>query len=204
MLKNGRALEPPRESRMTTIVNPSGGWGIPAFETRARPPGQRHAEKPSIIARDTLPVMKNKTLAAWLAFLGGPLGLHRFYLFGIWDTLGWMLPVPTALGIYGVQRVQEFGLDDVASWLLIPLAGFCFAGCALNAIVYALMTKEAWNAKFNPGAPEDAVAGQTNWMTIGAIVLSLLIGTTVLMSSIVFSIQRYFEYQIEEAQKISQ
>ena len=83
--------------------------------------------------------MKNKTLAAWLAFLGGPLGLHRFYLFGIWDTLGWMLPVPTALGIYGVQRVQEFGLDDVASWLLIPLAGFCFAGCALNAIVYALM-----------------------------------------------------------------
>jgi hypothetical protein len=41
-------------------------------------------------------------------------------------------------------------------------------------------------------------------MTIGAIVLSLLIGTTVLMSSIVFSIQRYFEYQIEEAQKISQ
>ena len=79
--------------------------------------------------------MKNKTLAAWLAFLGGPLGLHRFYLFGIWDTLGWLLPIPTALGMYGLQRVQDFGLDDMASWLLIPLAGFCFAGCALNAIV---------------------------------------------------------------------
>ena len=24
--------------------------------------------------------MKNKTLATWLTFLGGPLGLHRFYL----------------------------------------------------------------------------------------------------------------------------
>ncbi|MBP8224666.1 MAG: NINE protein, partial [Acidovorax sp.] len=24
--------------------------------------------------------MKNKTVAAWLAFVGGPLGLHRFYL----------------------------------------------------------------------------------------------------------------------------
>jgi hypothetical protein len=148
--------------------------------------------------------MKNKTLAAWLAFLGGPFGLHRFYLFGIWDTLGWLLPIPTALGMYGVQRVQEFGLDDMASWLLIPLAGFCFAACALNAIVYALMTQETWNAKFNPDAPSDAAAGQTNWMTIGAIVLSLLIGATVLMSSIVFSFQRYFEYQIEEAQKISQ
>jgi hypothetical protein len=148
--------------------------------------------------------MKNKTLAAWLAFLGGPLGLHRFYLFGIWDTLGWLLPVPTALGLYGVQRVQEFGLDDAASWLLIPLAGFCFAGCALNAIVYALMSPESWNAKFNPQSPEDDKAGQTGWLTIGAIVLSLLIGTTVLMSSIVFSFQRFFEYQIEEARKISQ
>ena len=56
----------------------------------------------------------------------------------------------------------------------------------------------------NPEAASDAPQGQTNWMTIGAIVLSLLIGATVLMSSIVFSIQRYFEYQIEEAQKISQ
>jgi hypothetical protein len=36
------------------------------------------------------------------------------------------------------------------------------------------------------------------------IAVSLLIGTTVLMSSLAFSFQRYFEYQIEEAQKISQ
>ncbi|CAN1570552.1 hypothetical protein [Limnohabitans sp. B9-3] len=148
--------------------------------------------------------MKNKTLAAWLAFAGGPLGLHRFYLFGMWDTLGWLLPVPTALGFYGIERVQKYGLDDVASWWLIPLAGFTFAACALNAIVYALMTPEVWNRKFNPSANEEAPAGQTGWLTIGAIVCALLIGATVLMSSIVFSFQRYFEYQIEEARKISQ
>jgi hypothetical protein len=148
--------------------------------------------------------MKNKTVAAWLAFAGGPLGLHRFYLFGMWDTLGWLLPVPTALGFYGIERVQKYGLDDVASWWLIPLAGFTFAACALNAIVYALMTPEAWNRKFNPSANEESQAGQTGWLTIGAIVCALLIGATVLMSSIVFSFQRYFEYQIEEARKISQ
>ena len=51
--------------------------------------------------------MKNKTLAAWLAFLGGPLGLHRFYLHGLGDLLGWLLPIPTALGLYGIQRVQQ-------------------------------------------------------------------------------------------------
>jgi hypothetical protein len=148
--------------------------------------------------------MKNKTTAAWLAFLGGPLGLHRFYLFGLGDWMGWLLPIPTALGLYGIQRVQEMGQDDPLSWLLVPLLGFTMAGCALQAIVYGLTTAQRWNQRFNPQASLDAAAGQTRWLTIGAIVLSLLIGTTVLMASIVFSFQRYFEHQIEEARKISQ
>jgi hypothetical protein len=148
--------------------------------------------------------MKSKTLAAWLAFLGGPLGLHRFYLHGLGDLLGWALPIPTALGIYGMQRVQQLGLDDHASWVLIPLLGFTVAGCALTAIVYGLMTPERWNARFNPQAAPDATAGSTRWPTIFAVVLSLLVGTTVLMASIVFSFQRYFEYQVEEGRRISQ
>jgi hypothetical protein len=148
--------------------------------------------------------MKNKTIATWLAFVGGPLGLHRFYLFGLWDTLGWLLPIPTALSIYGIERVQQYGLDDIASWWLIPLAGFTYAACALNAIVYGLMTPEAWNTRFNRASDAQNPAGQTNWLTIGAIALALLIGTTVLMSSIVVSFQRYFEYQIEEARKLSE
>jgi len=148
--------------------------------------------------------MKNKTLAAWLAFLGGPLGLHRFYLYGVGDLLGWALPIPTALGIYGVERAKQFGLDDQASWVLIPFVGFTVAGCALVAIIYGLMTPEKWNARFNPQGAPDAVPGRTGWLTIGAVVISLLIGTTVLMASIAFSFQRYFEYQIDEARKISQ
>lgn len=148
--------------------------------------------------------MKNKTVATWLTFVGGPLGLHRFYLRGPGDLLGWMLPIPTALGLYGIERVQQHGVDDQWSWVLIPLLGFTVAGCALTAIVYGLMTPERWNARFNPSAPPDGAPGQTNWWTIGAITLALLLGTTVLMSSIVFSFQRYFEYQIQEARKISQ
>ena len=148
--------------------------------------------------------MKNKTLAAWLAFLGGPLGLHRFYLRGLSDILGWMLPIPTALGLYGIQRVQQFGQDDQYSWVLIPLLGFTIAGCALQAIWYGLQTPEKWNARYNPSAPPEAAPGHTRWLTIGAIAVSLLVGTTVLMASLAFSFQRYFEYQIEEARKISQ
>jgi hypothetical protein len=149
-------------------------------------------------------MLKNKTLAAWLTFVGGPLGLHRFYLFGLFDLIGWLLPIPTALGLYGIERVLQYGVDDQWSWVLIPLLGFTFAACALNAIVYGLMTPEIWNARFNPQAPSDAPAGNTGWLTIGAIASALLIGTAVLMSTLAFSFQRYFEYQVEEARKISQ
>jgi hypothetical protein len=149
-------------------------------------------------------IMKSKTVAAWLAFLGGPLGLHRFYLYGLFDTLGWLLPIPTALGVYGIQRVLEFGQDDHYSWVLVPLLGFTFAACALRAILYGLTTPEKWNARFNPQAASDAPPGRTHWGTIFAIGLALMIGTAVLMASFAFSFQRYFEYQIEEARKISQ
>ncbi|MDM0043655.1 TM2 domain-containing protein [Variovorax dokdonensis] len=148
--------------------------------------------------------MKNKTVAAWLAFLGGPLGLHRFYLKGPGDTIGWLLPIPTALGFYGIERAREFGMDDGASWILIPFLGFTVAACALTAIVYGLMTPEKWNTRFNPHAPIDAAAGATGWLTIGAVALALMIGATVLMASIAFSFQRYFEHQVELGRQISQ
>lgn len=148
--------------------------------------------------------MKNKTLAAWLAFLGGPLGIHRFYLHGLGDWLGWLLPIPTALGLYGIRRARELGLDDPLSWVLIPILGFTIAGCALQAILFGLATPETWNRRHNPAAANDAPAGKTGWLTIGAIVVALLVGTIVLMASIAFSFQRYFEYQIEEARKLSQ
>ena len=132
------------------------------------------------------------------------MGLHRFYLYGLTDMLAWLLPIPTALGFYGLERVQQFGQDDTLSWMLIPLLGFTIAGCAMNAIVYGLTPIEKWNAKFNPQADALTPSGRTQWGTIIGIVVALLLGTTVLMSSLVFSFQRYFEYQIEAARLISQ
>ena len=151
-----------------------------------------------------MPGMKNKTVAAWLAFVGGPFGLHRFYLYGLGDMMGWLLPIPTALGMYGVERVQQWGQDDQWSWVLIPLLGLTVAGCALRAILYGLMTTEKWNARFNPNAAKDAAPGQTHWFTVGAMALALMIGTAVLLATLAFSFQRYFEHQIDEARKISQ
>ena len=144
----------------------------------------------------TLPRIKNKTLATWLAFVSGQLGLHRFYLFGFSDPLAWLHPALAAVGWFGIRRVQLYGQDDPLSWVLIPVLGLTLAATAITAIYYGLMPAEKWNSQFNPSVP-DAAAGQTNWLTIGAVVFSLLFGAVALMSSIVFSFQRYFEFQIK-------
>ncbi|MEZ5608318.1 MAG: hypothetical protein R3E52_14695 [Burkholderiaceae bacterium] len=148
--------------------------------------------------------MKNKTLATWLTFVGGPLGLHRFYLKGLGDWLGWLLPIPTAVGAYGIERAQLYGLDDPWIWLLIPFLGFTIACCALTAIVYGLMSPEKWNARYNPQAEPAATAGRTNWLTVLGVTTALLVGTGVLMATIAFSLQRFYQYQIDEARKMSQ
>ena len=142
---------------------------------------------------------KNKTLAAWLAFLGGPLGLHRFYLGGMGDTLGWLLPVPSALGLYGLQRAREFGLDDTWSWLLIPLLGCVIAACSLTANVYGLTLPDKWNARHNPQLAPDATSGSSNWLTILAVICALLIGTGVLMATLAYGFEHYFTYALDQA-----
>lgn len=148
--------------------------------------------------------MKSKTTAAWLAFVLGPVGAHRFYLHGFKDPWGWLLPLPTALGLWGYWRALSFGVDDRLSWVLLPVLGLVIAACALTAIVYGLSSPERWNAKHNPGVAPDHAAGASHWGTVAALVLSLLVGTTMLMASLVYSFQRYFEVQIEQARQLSQ
>ena len=150
------------------------------------------------------PGYKSKTLATWAALLGGPVGAHRFYLFGLGDWLGWLHAIPTLLGAWGVQRVQDLGQDDQLSWLLIPVLGFMVAYTMLQAIIYGLMPDEKWHARFNPGLAASPDAPASGWPAVIGVGLALMLGATVLMSTIAFSGQRYFEYQVEEARKISQ
>ena len=145
---------------------------------------------------------KNKTFAVWLALLLGPMGIHRFYLRGLGDTVGWLYPVPTALGLWGIERMLTLGQDDKLSWVLIPLLGFTVASTCLTAIVYALTDRVKWNSVYSDVT--DSSAGNTHGLTIAAIVIALLVGAGSLMASLAFSFQHYFEYQVEEARKISQ
>ena len=141
--------------------------------------------------------MKSKTIAAWLALVGGPLGLHRFYLRGIGDILGWLLPVPTLVGAYGVLRMWSLGQDDALSWILVPVGGFTFAGCCLTAIVYGLMPDEKWHARFNPDAAAPGPAA--GWLAVLGAGLALMVGAGILMATLAFAMQRSAEYALEPA-----
>lgn len=147
--------------------------------------------------------MKNKTITVWVTLLLGPLGLHRLYVAGRFDWLSWVFLIPTLTGAYGVLRAREIGLDDHLSWALIPWIGLSVAVSSLIAIVYGLMESEKWNARFNPQAQGEDRAGRSGWLTIAGVVIALLLGATVLLSSIAFSFQRYFEYQAESAATIA-
>ena len=143
---------------------------------------------------------KSKTLATWIALIGGSLGLHRFYLRGLGDPWGWLYPLPTGLGLLGLQRLRDFGQDDLLSWALIPLLGITIVASMFSAILYGLTPDERWHARHNPRA---AAPESSGWGAVIGVVLALLIGAGVLMATIAFSGQRYFEYQIEEARKLS-
>jgi hypothetical protein len=143
--------------------------------------------------------MKSKTLATWIAIVGGTLGLHRFYLFGWRDAWGWLHPGPTLLGLYGLHRVRELGQDDHLAWVLLPIGGAIVAASMLSAILYGLTPDERWDRRFNAGG----AASHSGWGAVLGVILALMVGAGVLMATVAFSGQRYFEYQVEEARKIS-
>lgn len=134
---------------------------------------------------------KSKTVVTWLALLLGSLGLHRLYLHGPRDALAWLHPLPTLAGLYGVARMDALGQDDRLAWLLIPLLGLMLAQGALCAILYGLTPDERWAARW--GQPVVA----TRWLPVLGVMLALLAGGAVLMATVAFSAQKYFESQID-------
>ncbi|MCX8522035.1 MAG: hypothetical protein ORN28_10945 [Rhodoferax sp.] len=144
--------------------------------------------------------MKNKTLSVWLTLLLGPLGLHRPYLANRLDAWAWLQLLPTVLGGYGVLRARSLGLDDPWSWALIPWLGLSVSVSSLTAIYYGLMDAVQWNQRFNTHLPKEHRAGQSNWLTVIGLVAALMLGATVLLSSIAYAFQRYFEYQAHDPQ----
>ena len=105
---------------------------------------------------------------------------------------GWALWAPTLAGAVGVLRMRSLGQDDPLAWLLIPMLGLTLSWGALTAIVHALTPDEKWDARRNPG--QDGVA--TGWGAVLAAIAALFLGGIVLMGTITFGIQKFFEWQL--------
>lgn len=105
---------------------------------------------------------RNKTVATALAALGGTFGLHRFYLSG--------------------RRTPRPWLYVLFCWTLIPT----FAGFG-EALFFALMPDEKWDAQWNAGTGRSSASG---WPVILLAVLTFLGGMTLLMTILSFVIGR--------------
>ncbi|MBK7261418.1 MAG: hypothetical protein IPI03_05765 [Rubrivivax sp.] len=140
---------------------------------------------------------RSKAWATWIALLGGTLGLHRLYLYGVRDVAGWLHPLPTLAGLAGVIRLRELGQDDRLAWLLLPLLGLMVSIAMLTAIVYGLTADEKWDARHNPGQPSRATA----WGPVLGVILALLIGGIALMGTVAYGGQKFFEWQLEGRQR---
>lgn len=135
---------------------------------------------------------RSKTLATWLALVAGCFGAHRFYLHGKGDLWGWLHPWPTLLGLAGVLRMRALGQDDHAAWLLIPLLGLMISQAMLSAIVIGLTPDERWQARFG-------ASRHSGWAAVLGVIAALMIGGAVLMGTLAFGGQKYFEWQAEQA-----
>ena len=134
---------------------------------------------------------RSKTIATWLGVIIGALGAQRFYLHGARDPLAWLHLPPTLVGLYGAWRMHTLGQDDQQSWLLVPVLGLMLSIGMLAAIVSALTPDASWDARFNPALPPRT----TRWGPVLGAVAALMIGGIVLMGTIAFAGQRYFEWQ---------
>jgi hypothetical protein len=145
----------------------------------------------------SLPQYRSKTLATWLAVLLGTMGVHRFYLYGWKDIIGWLHPLPMLAGLVGVQHLREFGQDDPLAWILIPVLGLLISQAMLTAIVYGLTPDEKWDNRHNPGQTVRA----TTWGPVFGVVIALMIGGAVLMGTIAYSGEKFFEWQLDRARQ---
>ena len=132
------------------------------------------------------PRFRSKTTAARLALLAGVFGVHRFYLRGARDALGWLPWPPTLLGLWGLWRALNFGLDDRGARLALPLLGLSVGAALFQAVLIGLCADARWDSHWNPRAAQRSASG---WGAVLVVMIALLAGTAALMGTLAFVLQ---------------
>jgi TM2 domain-containing membrane protein YozV len=131
------------------------------------------------------PPFRHKALSALLAFLFGGLGLERLYL----GQRFWWLPLAVTAGMAPLLiGVRNWYQTPAFFILMVPIiAGF------IHALVLALMPDEKFDARFNTSAGRRNGSG---WDAVLVAIFTLLVGATVLMTTITLLFQTYFEHTL--------
>ncbi len=143
---------------------------------------------------------KSKLATVALAFLFGSLGAHRFYLKGLGDKFGWAHLLATVAGVIGIASLRLDAGSTALNWTFAVAGGASLISAFLTAIVFGLRPDDKWDARYNPhGQPT-----RSGWPVVILVILSLMIGTGLLMAGLAISFQTFFESQVEAAKALSQ
>jgi TM2 domain-containing membrane protein YozV len=150
-----------------------------------RPPPRRTAFPPPPPRLALTAPFRHKAFAALLAFLFGALGLERLYLGQRW----WWAPLAvTAMMLPLLFGVRNWYQSPAFFAAMVPvIAGF------IHALVLALMPDDKFDARFNAGTGRRNASG---WDAVLAAIVTLLVGATILMTTIVLLFQTYFEHSL--------
>jgi hypothetical protein len=126
---------------------------------------------------------KSKPFAGLLAMLAGSLGAHRLYLvLPYW----WMylLGIPFWVMAFQFRHWYQHPAFFVA---MVPV----IAGM-LEAIIICLTPDAKWDERFNPGSSRKSA---NRWPPILVAIASLVVGTILMVTTLVLMFQTYFELQ---------
>ena len=143
---------------------------------------------------------KSKLLTVLLAFLFGSVGAHRFYLKGGRDFWAWSQVLAMVLGAVGVALLWSTQRASIPGWVCAIIGGSSVLAGYLSALVYGLRPDEKWDAQFNA----DGTPTHSGWPVVLLSVLTLMIGTGLLMAGLAITFQTYFETQVQAAKELSQ
>lgn len=146
------------------------------------------------------PRKKSKLLTVFLAFIAGALGAHRFYLKGFLDIGAWLHLLSTVLGIMGATVLFATDFSSAFGWVTALAGATSLVSGFLAALVFGLRPDDKWDAQYNP----DGEPTRSGWPVVILLILSLMIGTGILMAVLAFSFQSFFESQVEAARALSQ
>jgi hypothetical protein len=144
---------------------------------------------------------KNKLIFCSLGLLLPGSGLNVFYLKGLGNIWGWLQITGLFAGILGWNLLGASEMSSAIGWVLATAGFISIEASWLTTITFGLRPDERWDAQFNP---QSAHKNKSGWLVILCVILSLMIGATVLMSGLAIAFEKHFLSQLEEAKKISQ